>query len=315
MSEFRFAIIPADAIDDLKLTATDLRVLGVIAYHANRDRSAWPKQKTIAARLKLTREAVNRSLKRLKQRGYVEITPQSRRDGGQRENVYYVPLDPRVNDQRLGARSSDDPQPAPPPCDPTITPPVIAAITPIEHTIGTLTPKPPERGRRAASLEDLDPLIVQAFEIVWAAWPAKGKERSGSRDVCLRAFAKATAKASPAALKIAAAAYGAKTKPQYAVGLNRWLKVGQYENFLPSPQAVKRTEARKLLKVDGRAGECLDAITRRYGEAAAVAWLADASWSETFVILASDWAASQVGERFRDVLQLYGFSAIAKAAA
>ena len=66
--------------------------------------------------------------------------------------------------------------------------------------------------------------------------------------------AKATAKASPAALKIAAAAYGAKTKPQYAVGLNRWLKVGQYENFLPSPQAVKRTEARKLLKVDGRAG-------------------------------------------------------------
>lgn len=307
MTESRFAIIPADAIDDLSLTAMDLRVLGVIAYHAGRDRTAWPKQSTIAARLKITREAVNRSIKRLKDRGFVEVTPQARKDGGKRESVYFVPLDPKLASQGIGARPGDDTQEAPPPCDQAITSHVIAAITSKdEQTIRTKPPKPP-RGRAGASLE-IDPLVQAAFEVVWRSWPAKGRERSAGREICLQEFARATRKAAPDALKIAAAAYVATCKPAYAVGLNRWLKLGQWENFLPSPQAVKRQETRQLNRVTGKAGECLDAIVKRWGEAKARAWLADATWSEAFVRLPSEFQAQQVRTQFGAILDLYGFS-------
>lgn len=307
MNESRFAIIPADAIDDLSLTAMDLRVLGVIAYHAGRDRTAWPKQSTIAARLKITRVSVNRCISRLKKRGYVEVAAQTRRDGGQRESVYYVPLDPAFVRQAIVSRQEGDPQPAPPPCNPTDTPPVTASVTPIEEqTIRTKPPKPP-RGRAGASL-GIDPIVLSTFEILWRDWPDQGKERSGGRDLCLREFVKATAKAAPDALKLAAMAYRQKTPARYAVGLNRWLKMGQYENFLPSPQAVKRTEERKLVQVNGKAGECLDAIRRRYGEAVTRAWLADAKWTDALVILPSTFQAAQVHNRFAPVLELFGFS-------
>lgn len=307
MTESRFAIIPADAIDDLSLTAMDLRVLGVIAYHAGRDRSAWPKQKTIADRLKITRVSVNRCIGRLKKRGFIEVTTQTRRDGGQRENVYFVPLDPKLAPQGIGARPAGETQAAPPPRNRRDTPPVTATVTPIEEqTIRTKPPKPP-RGRGIASLE-IDPLAQAAFEIVWRSWPAKGLERSAGREICLLEFVKATRKAAPEALKIAAAAYVASCKPAYAVGLNRWLKLGQWENFLPSPQAVKRQEARQLHRVTGKAGDCLAAIIARYGEAKARAWLADATWTETFCVVPSEFQAQQVRTQFAAVLSLYGFS-------
>lgn len=310
MTESRFAIIPADAIDDLRLSATDLRVLGVIAYHAGRDRSAWPKQKTIADRLQITREAVNRSISRLKKWGYVEVTTQTRRDGGQRENVYFVPLDPALARQAIVSNGEADPQGAPPPCDPTITPPVIAAITPItkEQTIRTNPHSPLMGARRDASLENMDPLVVSAFEVVWKQWPAKGLERSASRDICFRAFTKAAAKAGPEALKMAAAQYVAKTKAPYAIGLDKWLRRGAFEHFLPTPATVARTARRQLMRVSGRAGDCLDAIVNRYGEPTARAWLADARWTETLVELPSDFQAAQVYTRFAPVLELHGFA-------
>jgi len=307
MTESRFAIIPADAIDDLRLTGTDLRVLGVISYHLSRERGAYPKQKTIAERINITREAVNRCCARLKKFGYLQVVKQSRTDGGQRENLYFVPLYPNIPPPDLGGGPDGEPQGAPPPVIARVTPPVTAAITPKDElTIRTKPPKPP-RGRGDASLE-VDPLVRSAFEAIWRSWPAKGLERSAGRDVCLLEFVKATRKAAPDALKIAASAYVASCKPAYAVGLNRWLKLGQWENFLPSPQAVKRQEARKLHRVTGKAGECLDAIVARWGEAKARAWLSDATWTETFVRLPSEFQAQQVRTQFGAILDLYGFS-------
>lgn len=114
MSESRFSIVPSDAVTDLELTSTQLRVLLVIGTYLSKDATAFPKQKTIAERLRIARETVNRAVKVLSEKGYIQVHHQKRDDGGQRANLYTVRLDP---------------------CDPSITPPVTSRDhTPCDHT-------------------------------------------------------------------------------------------------------------------------------------------------------------------------------------
>lgn len=114
MSEARFAVVPSDAVTDQELTATQLRVLLVIGTYLSKDDKAFPKQKTIADRLGIARETVNRAVKVLSDKQYIQVHHQKRDDGGQRANQYTVKLDP---------------------CDRGVTPPVISKDhTPCDHT-------------------------------------------------------------------------------------------------------------------------------------------------------------------------------------
>lgn len=133
MSQARFAMVPVDAITDDALTATQLRVLLVIGSYLSRDNSAFPKQKTIADTLGIARETVNRSVKVLVERRYIAVTHRKRDDGGQRENLYHVLLDP---------------------CDPSIT----APVTQEDHTPCDDTgshPRPPHSATSSNS-DELD---------------------------------------------------------------------------------------------------------------------------------------------------------------
>ena len=94
MSQSRLCIIPSDAVSDMRLTHVQLRVLLAIGSYTGKDRAAFPKQQTVADMLGLARETVNRALAALKRFGYIEIEHQKRADGGQRENLYWVKLDP-----------------------------------------------------------------------------------------------------------------------------------------------------------------------------------------------------------------------------
>ena len=114
MSQSRLCIIPSDAVSDKRLTHVQLRVLLAIGSYTGKDRAAFPKQQTVADMLGLARETVNRALAALKRFGYIEIEHQKRADGGQRENLYWVKLDPI---EQL-------------PCDEPVTPPV----TLFDHT-------------------------------------------------------------------------------------------------------------------------------------------------------------------------------------
>jgi hypothetical protein len=114
MSQSRLCIIPSDAVSDKRLTHVQLRVLLAIGSYTGKDRAAFPKQKTVADMLGLARETVNRALAALKRFGYIEIEHQKRADGGQRENLYWVKLDPIEQA----------------PCDEPVTPPV----TLFDHT-------------------------------------------------------------------------------------------------------------------------------------------------------------------------------------
>lgn len=109
MSQSRLSIIPSRAVADEELTATQLRVLLAIGSYTGKDQSAYPKQSTIAEAIGIARETVNRAIKALAKRGYIEVHEQRRSDGGQAANLYVVKLDP---------------------CDATITPPVTPSVTP-----------------------------------------------------------------------------------------------------------------------------------------------------------------------------------------
>lgn len=109
MGQSRFTIIPTAAINDDRLTAVQLRVLLAIGSYSSKDRAAFPRQQTIADSLGIARETVNRSVKKLREYGYVHVQVQFRDDGSQKENLYWVKLDP---------------------CDPSVTPPV----TKLDHT-------------------------------------------------------------------------------------------------------------------------------------------------------------------------------------
>ena len=118
MSQSRLSIIPSRAVSDSELTATHLRVLCAIGSFTGKDQSAYPKQSTIAEVIGVTRETVNRAIKLLKERGYVDVADQYRDDGGQRASLYSVRLDP---------------------CDDEVTPPVTHAITPKNDPIERYT--------------------------------------------------------------------------------------------------------------------------------------------------------------------------------
>ncbi|MBI1359853.1 MAG: hypothetical protein GC155_06155 [Alphaproteobacteria bacterium] len=89
----RYSIMPARAFDDPNLTHLDLRVLGVIGYHLNRGNDAWPSQRTLGEKVGVTRESINRCLRRLREYGYIKVRRQSREDGGNHVSIVHVLLD------------------------------------------------------------------------------------------------------------------------------------------------------------------------------------------------------------------------------
>jgi len=326
MSESRYAILPAAAIDDPDLTAVDFRVLGVIGYHSGRDRHAYPKQSTIAERLGFARETVNRAVKRLASRGYIQVTHQFRTDGGKRENLYFVSLDPHVTDGSHTLPVVDDEaveaQPAPPHVTDGshthVTPAITSHVTPAitskdEHPIRTLPPTPPQG---AACVEE-ESTNESEFDRLWHLWPDRGRERSKGEVLCRAAFEVACSEHTADRLIAAANAFLAKTEERYVPGLHRWLQTRRFEHFLPSTGAVAhpapepRLEHRALTRPPGRAGECLDAIIERHGQVVASSWFSEAAWSENKVRLPNQFLVDNVGRRFGIVLARHGFEPVA----
>jgi len=97
----RFAIIPADAVTDPALQGADLRVLALLGRHI--DKKGWcvRTQGRMADELTIARGTLQRSLGRLVDAGYVEVSHEKRRDGGQAANRYRVILDDQARADQL----------------------------------------------------------------------------------------------------------------------------------------------------------------------------------------------------------------------
>jgi len=69
----RFAIVPARAIDDHRVSRAAKLVLMALGTYSDRHGWCWPKQETLAQRLATTRTKVNRYIAELVEHGYLEV--------------------------------------------------------------------------------------------------------------------------------------------------------------------------------------------------------------------------------------------------
>lgn len=281
------------------MTQTDLRVLGCIGYHLDENNEAWPAQTTIASDLGITREAANRSVRKLRLKGYITVENRSRKNGAHTSPIYRVILDPpRSTAQQVDGGATVTPmagatrdqvitstrdQAITGGCDQADTGGVIASdhrgcdhgdhtynellsLTPhLKHTSrpsGRDTPaKRKSSSKKAASPQAASDAAKATFDAIWAMWPRPGIERSDSKAKVLEEVRKAIAVCPRDQLIEAARAFVAKTEARYVPGLQRWLRNGKFEHFAPQ---APRAEVQPGLPLDDSA-LWLDAVRRWQG--------------------------------------------------
>lgn len=129
MSQARYSIMPSRVFSDPKITPTDIKVLGIIGCYLDKNNEAWPDQRTIAGELGISRETVNRALKRLAKEKYVTKYARRRKNGQQGTSKYLVHLEPvdlpqdvvRVEDDDHNDEGDRSQKPCDPPSDDDVT--------------------------------------------------------------------------------------------------------------------------------------------------------------------------------------------------
>lgn len=90
----RFAVVPMAALVDERLHHQAVRVLGLICSYANRAGITWVGQQRIADHLKISKQAVNKAIKELKEAGYLELV--SRGFRGEKADTLRVIYQPGI---------------------------------------------------------------------------------------------------------------------------------------------------------------------------------------------------------------------------
>lgn len=97
----RFAILPARAIDDARLAPAAVRVLAALSTYADREGWCYPSRRTVAARLGVNVQAVQRQERALVAAGYLQIERRYHPDGAERvplrRVLYDVQLPPEFD--------------------------------------------------------------------------------------------------------------------------------------------------------------------------------------------------------------------------
>ena len=127
----RFAVIPASAIADKRLSLRELSVLAALGLHTDRNGWCWPSSSRLGEMLGVSGGMVRQAIASLAGYGYVDIQPRQRADGGQTSNLIRVLFDTQPPDEEM--RVSDAPPVSPeltPPVSPELTPPVSPELTP-----------------------------------------------------------------------------------------------------------------------------------------------------------------------------------------
>ena len=85
-----YAALPAQAMQDSRLKASDFRVLSAISWHADAAGFAWPSQQRIADVTGLSRPTVGTCVSRLARYGYLTRGRMKQRGGRWQTNTYQV---------------------------------------------------------------------------------------------------------------------------------------------------------------------------------------------------------------------------------
>lgn len=90
----RYAKIPVRAIDDPQLNSAAFRVLLSLCTYTDRDGYCYPSQGTIAKKLRVSRQAVNKQIRVLFRLGYIHVTHRWNPSSGETSCYYQVIFDP-----------------------------------------------------------------------------------------------------------------------------------------------------------------------------------------------------------------------------
>lgn len=167
----RFAIVPARAVFDDRLSPSTLRVLNVMGVYGDKNGWCRPSLTTIGKKLNCTKQAVAKHIKSLSEYGYLEIHHRYRKDGGRSSNLYRILFDvgepenetledEPFEDDKVDAQSTDRHSP---PVSPRSSPPLSALEVDgilerpnlYERPIGKKENIPPAR-KRAGSRAHVD---------------------------------------------------------------------------------------------------------------------------------------------------------------
>lgn len=264
MSGPRYSIIPADALDDSRVTDLHLRVLSDFGRAADRNGWLQANQSLVAKRLGRSRETINRTIRDLVEWGYLRKKQRfSGRDGRQMINDYQVMMDraERAEDEGCPQPEMED---LATPCDPDIT----GGVTPEDHTPCDLqtshhrndpllqrpSSSPPgkevEREARAREPEDRK-AVERSFDRAWREWPVGS---TGSRDEAFAAWCR-LAPEERAAAKAAIGRWIAANKASgrdYLPALSRYLAERRWEG-LPPEEPSRPENAMVAAKPFGKA--------------------------------------------------------------
>lgn len=152
----RFAIMPAAAVTDTRLTTRDLTVLAAIGVHTDRNGWCYPSQGRLGEMLGITRQAVQKSMRALTGAGYVQIVARVRGDGAQTSNAMRVLFDTEHPLEVMRTAPPATVEVAPPatpgvapPATPEVAPPATPGVAPInDPSNDPVERKKPARGTR-----------------------------------------------------------------------------------------------------------------------------------------------------------------------
>ncbi len=102
--KFAFARVPERAVDDKRPGNAGFRVLAALCSYADKDGHCFPGLGTIGGRLGVTRQAVQRQMRRLKSLGYVNTEKRARPNGSGTTNRYLIIFEPTNESNEGGQR-------------------------------------------------------------------------------------------------------------------------------------------------------------------------------------------------------------------
>lgn len=148
----RVTIFQAAAVDDPRLGHAAFRVLAALGTYSDPQGWCFPKQATLAERLRITQQAVSKSIKQLAELGYIEIHEQKDARGMRSNSRYRLHLDHFPSQPDVVTSQPDVVIATTSEVVPVTTPEVVSATTPevVALTSQRERPKkndPPEKVR------------------------------------------------------------------------------------------------------------------------------------------------------------------------
>ena len=173
----RYAVIPAVALLDKRLSPRDLTVLCSLGMHTDKQGWCMPSQGRIGAMLGITRQAVSKSIAHLRACGYVMVSARRGADGGQTSNLMRVVMDTATPADSL----REVPNHTATPCNPTLHPPQPHVAPPATSEVAPpatseVARNPPlkspneRKGESAAARATTPARPDEVSEQVWSDW-------------------------------------------------------------------------------------------------------------------------------------------------